>query len=206
MPMWVEYLLWPVYWFIQGTQMTGVWVIAHECGHQAFSESETINNIVGLICHSALLVPYHSWRITHGKHHNNTGSCENDEVFCPATRSDSKKSPTAAEDIAAEMAQDVPLFQAFWILVMLVFGWMPGYLFFNATGPAKYRGFHKSHFNPWAKVRDCLFPHLSNFAPPNGVVSKLTLLYLVRSELDLLGMGYAAELDTEVVEINASKF
>jgi omega-6 fatty acid desaturase / acyl-lipid omega-6 desaturase (Delta-12 desaturase) len=68
--------------------MTGVWVLAHECGHQSFSESELANNIVGTICHSLLLVPYHSWRITHGKHHNNTGSCENDEVFAPFTRSD----------------------------------------------------------------------------------------------------------------------
>jgi omega-6 fatty acid desaturase (delta-12 desaturase) len=67
--------------------MTGVWVLAHECGHQSFSESEFANNVVGTICHSMLLVPYHSWRITHGKHHNNTGSCENDEVFAPATRS-----------------------------------------------------------------------------------------------------------------------
>lgn len=68
--------------------MTGVWVLAHECGHQSFSESELANNIVGTICHSLLLVPYHSWRITHGRHHNNTGSCENDEVFAPSTRAD----------------------------------------------------------------------------------------------------------------------
>lgn len=68
--------------------MTGVWVLAHECGHQSFSESEFANNIVGTICHSLLLVPYHAWRITHGLHHNNTGSCENDEVFAPSTRAD----------------------------------------------------------------------------------------------------------------------
>ena len=83
----LPYILWPIYWYAQGSVMTGVWVLAHECGHQSFSESEFANNVVGTICHSLLLVPYHSWRITHGKHHNNTGSCENDEVFAPATRS-----------------------------------------------------------------------------------------------------------------------
>ena len=83
----LPYILWPIYWIFQGSVMTGVWVLAHECGHQSFSESEFANNVVGTICHSALLVPYHSWRITHGKHHSNTGSCENDEVFAPATRS-----------------------------------------------------------------------------------------------------------------------
>lgn len=151
-PAWATYLLWPLYWFVQGTQMTGVWVIAHECGHQAFSESKTINNLVGLVCHSALLVPYHSWRITHAKHHNNTGSCENDEVFCPGVRTDYGKSAKAEEDIA-EVVSEAPLVQVFWIVVMLTVGWMPGYLVFNATGPAKYRGLAKSHFNPWAKVR-----------------------------------------------------
>lgn len=150
-PAWAGFLLWPLYWFVQGTQMTGVWVIAHECGHQAFSESKTINNLVGLVCHSALLVPYHSWRITHAKHHSNTGSCVHDEVFCPATRSDSGRSPTAEEDIA-EVVHEAPFVQMFWIVTMLLFGWMPGYLFFNVAGPSKYRGFAKSHFNPWAKV------------------------------------------------------
>jgi omega-6 fatty acid desaturase / acyl-lipid omega-6 desaturase (Delta-12 desaturase) len=27
-------VLWPLYWFLQGAVCTGVWVIAHECGHQ----------------------------------------------------------------------------------------------------------------------------------------------------------------------------
>jgi omega-6 fatty acid desaturase (delta-12 desaturase) len=121
--------------------MTGVWVLSHECGHQSFSDSEFINNLVGTIFHSLLLVPYHSWRITHGKHHNNTGSCENDEVFAPFTRS----------DLAQEMLRETPIAQAFGIVVMLSVGWMPGYLLFNATGPAKYRGKNANHFSPTAE-------------------------------------------------------
>ncbi|KAJ4822577.1 hypothetical protein Tsubulata_021491 [Turnera subulata] len=34
----LNYVAWPIYWFIQGAFMTGIWVIGHECGHHAFSE------------------------------------------------------------------------------------------------------------------------------------------------------------------------
>jgi omega-6 fatty acid desaturase / acyl-lipid omega-6 desaturase (Delta-12 desaturase) len=140
LPSWSSYILWPIYWYAQGSVLTGVWVLAHECGHQSFSESEVANNVVGTICHSLLLVPYHSWRITHGKHHSNTGSCENDEVFAPATRT----------DWGEEMLRETPIGLAFGIIRMLTVGWMPGYLVFNATGPAKYRGKNANHFSPSA--------------------------------------------------------
>ena len=58
-------LLWPAYWFAAGAVATGVWVIAHECGHGAFSDSSVINDAVGFVLHSALLVPYFSWCETH---------------------------------------------------------------------------------------------------------------------------------------------
>lgn len=135
-----EYILWPLYILCQGCVMTGVWVLAHECGHQSFSASEFWNNFFGTILHSALLVPYHSWRITHGRHHNNTGSCENDEVFAPSTLGDWKD----------EALRETPFAQAWGIFLMLTVGWMPGYLVFNATGPAKYRGKNANHFSPTA--------------------------------------------------------
>jgi omega-6 fatty acid desaturase (delta-12 desaturase) len=144
LPVWSKYLLWPLYWYAQGSVMTGIWVLAHECGHQAFSESELINNTMGSILHSLLLVPYHSWRITHGKHHANTGSCENDEVFAPSTRDDWKH----------EMLRETPLAQIYGIVLMLTVGWMPGYLLFNATGPAKYRNKNANHFSPTAVFFD----------------------------------------------------
>ena len=55
-PALVQPLLWAAYWFAQGTVMTGVWVLSHECGHQAFSESQRVNDGVGLVLHSMLLV------------------------------------------------------------------------------------------------------------------------------------------------------
>src|SRR3989338_2567065 len=78
-----RWFIWPIYWFVQGVFGTGLWVIAHECGHRAFSSSNWINDSVGLVLHSALLVPYHSWRLSHGRHHMHTNHLEKDEVFVP---------------------------------------------------------------------------------------------------------------------------
>lgn len=104
--------MWILYWLFQGFVMTGVWVMAHECGHQSYSSSKFINDTVGWFLHSALLVPYHSWRISHAKHHKNTCSIEHDEVFAPSTRS-----------MVTEMVSETPLAAAFGIFVMLTFGW-----------------------------------------------------------------------------------
>jgi hypothetical protein len=55
-PFWysfARFALWSLYGFWAGLFATGLWVIAHECGHQAFSESKFINNSVGWVLHSA---------------------------------------------------------------------------------------------------------------------------------------------------------
>ena len=144
LPAWVVYVAWPVYWYMQGCVMTGIWVLAHECGHQAFSDYQLVNNVIGTIFHSLLLVPYHPWRITHGRHHNNTGSCDNDEVFAPSTR----------KDFEGYELRESPLSQWWGIMLMLTVGWWPGYLIFNATGPKKYRGKNASHLSPTAVMFD----------------------------------------------------
>lgn len=132
--------------YIQGCFMTGLWVLAHECGHQAFSPSEFINNVVGTISHSLLLVPYHPWRITHARHHANTGSCDNDEVFVPLTLSEWKKN----NDEATNDARPTFFSHITGICIMFTVGWMPGYLVLNATGPSKYYGKDANHFSPSA--------------------------------------------------------
>jgi hypothetical protein len=112
-----QWALWPLYWWAQGTIMTGVWVLAHECGHQAFSNSKWINDTVGWVLHSALLVPYHSWRISHKNHHSYTCSMEHDEVFVPFSR----------KEFAVQMLSESPLASAWGVVVMLLFGWcVPG--------------------------------------------------------------------------------
>ena len=125
-----------------GSVLTGVWVLAHEAGHQAFSPSRYYNDAVGLVLHSALLVPYHSWRISHGHHHSNTCSIENDEVFVPL-------SVPSVADLAhtAEADFEAPIVTLFGLLWVLAVGW-PAYLVANVSGPAKYAGARNSHFDP----------------------------------------------------------
>lgn len=143
----LAWLGWPVYWFVQGVLCTGIWVLAHECGHRAFSPSEAVNDAVGLVLHSALLVPYHSWRISHREHHAYTNHTDMDQVFVPVAASQ------AAGDLGA-FADGFFLRTAFGrlcsIVVTLTLGW-PAYLLFNTTG----RNYHKpgtNHFNPNSSI------------------------------------------------------
>ena len=87
LPFLVRAAAWLLYWILAGWVATGVWIIGHECGHQAFSESKTINDTVGWFVHSALLLPYHPWRISHGHHHAATNSMEDDAIYVPSLRS-----------------------------------------------------------------------------------------------------------------------
>ena len=57
------FAVWAIYTFWAGLVGTGLWIIAHECGHQAFSESKFLNNVVGWALHSGwvyagIRVPY----------------------------------------------------------------------------------------------------------------------------------------------------
>jgi fatty acid desaturase len=61
--------VWPLYWLAQGTMFWALFVVGHDCGHQSFSPSRTLNDVVGNIVHASILVPYHGWRVSHRKHH-----------------------------------------------------------------------------------------------------------------------------------------
>jgi len=142
-PIWLQLILWPLYWVSQGAIMTGVWVIAHECGHQSFSDWKLVNDTVGLIFHSVLLVPYHSWKISHGMHHKSTSHMERDQVFVPAFRSAILKK-AGVQDIS-ELMEVSPLGNLIGILLMGLVGW-PGYLIFNASGQNYSQ--RANHFEP----------------------------------------------------------
>lgn len=152
------FVIWPMYWWWQGAVMTGVWVLAHECGHQAFSESKTINDAIGLVLHSALLVPYHSWRITHGLHHKNTNHMDRDQVFVPVTKQQyientgvslEKNGSYAFPSRFAQAMEETPLGDLLSILQMFTVGW-PAYLTMNSSG--QLYGAGANHFNPSAKM------------------------------------------------------
>eukprot|EP00878_Enallax_costatus_P023475 GHUV01024971.1.p1 GENE.GHUV01024971.1~~GHUV01024971.1.p1 ORF type:complete len:194 (+),score=48.83 GHUV01024971.1:432-1013(+) len=86
-----QWWAWPMYWLAQGTMFWALFVVGHDCGHQSFSNNRSLNDLVGNITHSSILVPYHGWRISHRTHHGNHGHVENDESWHPVTRSQYEK-------------------------------------------------------------------------------------------------------------------
>jgi omega-3 fatty acid desaturase (delta-15 desaturase) len=78
---------WPLYWFAQGTMFWALFVVGHDAGHQSFSANRALNDFVGNVVHSTILVPYHGWRISHRTHHANHGHVENDESWHPVGES-----------------------------------------------------------------------------------------------------------------------
>jgi omega-6 fatty acid desaturase (delta-12 desaturase) len=153
--------LWGLYTIMQGLFATGLWVLAHECGHQSFSPSKVLNDTVGWICHSLLLVPYFSWKISHGKHHKATGNVARDMVFVPKSRSQFASRIGKAVHEISELTEETPLFTLTHMVLQQLFGW-PIYLFTNTTGhnnherqpegrgKGKANGYFRgvNHFNP----------------------------------------------------------
>ncbi|KAF6844606.1 fatty acid desaturase [Colletotrichum musicola] len=125
--------LWALYTVLQGLFGTGLWVIAHECGHQAFSPSKTLNHTVGWVLHSALLVPYFSWQISHSKHHKATGHMERDMVFVPRTREQHATRAGRLVHELAELTEETPAFTFLMLVLQQLVGW-PNYLMTNVTG------------------------------------------------------------------------
>jgi omega-6 fatty acid desaturase (delta-12 desaturase) len=174
-----------LYWYAQGAFLTGIWVIAHECGHQAFSPSKFVNNAVGFVLHTMLLVPYFSWQYTHFQHHARTNNLIEDTVHVPRMKYAKRVNLDTIADINEALnghKQAVPyslnptpmsstkmmsikkknrslLSRIVRVLNLTVLGW-PTYLFMNFTGSPKY-DFERftNHFNPFS----VLFP--SNIKP-----------------------------------------
>uniref|UniRef100_A0A7R9VN38 Fatty acid desaturase domain-containing protein n=1 Tax=Chlamydomonas euryale TaxID=1486919 RepID=A0A7R9VN38_9CHLO len=82
-----QWWCWPLYWFAQASMFWSLFVVGHDCGHQSFSNSRSLNDLVGNIVHASILVPYHGWRISHRTHHSNHGHVENDESWHPVPKS-----------------------------------------------------------------------------------------------------------------------
>ena len=91
-------LLFPVYSIVMGTVMLGPWVLGHECGHGAFAPHKPcvkiagktldMNDAVGFVLHSALLVPFWSWQYSHNKHHKYTNHLVLGETHVPNLEGD----------------------------------------------------------------------------------------------------------------------
>lgn len=152
---------WIAYGYVQGLVCTGVWILGHECGHGSFSKYRAVNDFVGWVLHSFLLVPFFSWKFSHHRHHRFHNHIEKDMVFAPATLSDAPKSSTAVPAVDLhEMVEDTPIVQVAKLLAHQLLGWQ-SYLFLNASaGTASTQRdvkglaawFRVSHFDPFSAV------------------------------------------------------
>jgi len=144
---------WVAYAIVTGTVATGAWVVAHECGHGAFSDNRKLQDAVGYALHSALLVPYFSWQRSHAIHHANTNHLEEGETHVPAVAGDPKGDGGL---IAKSKIGELP-WTVLNSIIVLLFGW-PAYLIAGASG-GPVRG-ATNHFWPWAgeQGRHSLFP------------------------------------------------
>ena len=78
----------PIFWLAQGTMFWALFVVGHDCGHGSFSKHKWLNNLIGHLSHTPILVPYHGWRISHRTHHANTGNVDTDESWHPVSKSE----------------------------------------------------------------------------------------------------------------------
>ncbi|GAB4381812.1 MAG: fatty acid desaturase [Elainellaceae cyanobacterium] len=84
----IAFLPWfclPFTWIFTGTALTGLFVIAHDCGHRSFAKRRWVNDWVGHILLLPLIYPFHSWRILHDHHHVHTNKLEVDNAWHPWT-------------------------------------------------------------------------------------------------------------------------
>ena len=178
--------LWGLYTVVQGMVATGVWVLAHECGHQSFSSSKVLNDTVGFILHTSLFVPYFSWKISHGKHHKATGNLARDMVFVPATRDEyASKVGKLAHEIA-ELTEETPIFTLGHMVGQQLAGWIL-YLMNNVTGHNNHAGQRegrgKGKQNGW-------FGGVNHFDPRSPLYEAKDGKLIFLSDLGLLAMGY----------------
>jgi omega-6 fatty acid desaturase (delta-12 desaturase) len=174
-------VLWGVYTFLQGLFGTGLWVLAHECGHGAFSPSQKLNNFVGWVLHSALLVPYFSWQISHSKHHKATGNMERDMVFVPRTREQQASRIGRLVHELSELTEETPIFTFIHLVGQQLIGWW-NYLLTNVTGHNNHErqreGRGKGKKNGWGGG-------VNHFDPRSPLYENRDAPYILLSDLGL---------------------
>jgi omega-6 fatty acid desaturase / acyl-lipid omega-6 desaturase (Delta-12 desaturase) len=178
-------VLWALYTVVQGMVATGIWVLAHECGHQSFSPSKVLNDTVGFILHSALLVPYFSWKISHGKHHKATGNIERDMTWNPKTREQAASNFGVLAHQIHELTEETPIATVIQLVAQQLFGW-PMYLMTNVTSNNNHErqpeGRGKGKQNGW-------FGGVNHFNPSSPLYEAKDAKLIFFSDLGLLAAG-----------------
>ncbi len=177
---------WGFYAFWQGTIMTGPWVVGHECGHGAFSPSQTWNDIVGFVIHQALLVPYFAWQYTHAKHHRRTNHLTDGESHVPSTAEDNGLGPHKERNALYAVwheAMGDGAFAAFQVWTHLAVGWPLYLLGLASTGKLDQKG------NPLdGRIADHFRPSSPMF--PDKISFKI-FFSTATTVLSLVGLTYA---------------
>ena len=128
---------WLVYSAITGTVAMGLWVLAHECGHGAFSKNKTIQDTVGYVLHSIFLVPYYSWQRSHAVHHQYTNHMELGETHVPEPMEKDGEEGSLAlrKSFLTTFGETlgIRVWGAYQSFLHLIVGW-PAYLLIGATG------------------------------------------------------------------------
>ena len=169
---WAWLPVWLVNALVVGTAGTGLWVIAHECGHGAFSTNRTLQDGVGFVLHSLLLVPYFSWQRSHSVHHSKTNHLDEGETHVPQ-RADS---PGGSSALELRERIGTRAYGTLSIATSLLVGW-PAYLLVGATG-SPVRG-TTNHFWPVGRFTSDLFPkrwHPRVWGSAAGVLVVVALL------------------------------
>eukprot|EP00403_Amphidinium_massartii_P025622 CAMPEP_0178389414 /NCGR_PEP_ID=MMETSP0689_2-20121128/10104_1 /TAXON_ID=160604 /ORGANISM="Amphidinium massartii, Strain CS-259" /LENGTH=511 /DNA_ID=CAMNT_0020009863 /DNA_START=162 /DNA_END=1697 /DNA_ORIENTATION=- len=132
---WSALPLWLAYAVVQGTFATGLWVIAHECGHNAYSDRKWLQTFVGYVLHTFLMVPYFSWQRSHAVHHSRTNHTTEGETHVP--RVHTGEGPTSRWEKFAMIVGNRSLAGAIRMIMNPLMGW-PAYLTTGASGGPKY--------------------------------------------------------------------
>ncbi|KAJ5474225.1 Oleate delta-12 desaturase [Penicillium sp. IBT 31633x] len=168
---------WATYGFFQGCVGTGIWILAHECGHGAFSRHQGINDFIGWAAHSFLMVPYFSWKITHARHHRYTGHMEKDTVFVPWTEDELATKRNVSIEQLKHLAEETPIVSFIQLIGHQLLGWQL-YLFLNVTAGTK--------SGPEGKGQ---VEFASHYNPSSALFAPFQWKYIALSDLGLLIMG-----------------
>ncbi len=139
--------LWVIYSLVSGTTAMGFWVLAHECGHGAFSKNKFLETLVGYLLHSLLLVPYFSWQRSHSVHHRFTNHISKGETHVPLVIDGDgiyeKKGGRKELNLSNYLGKTK--YGILQLILHLVIGW-PAYLLSGSTGGIVYGT--SNHFWP----------------------------------------------------------
>lgn len=81
-----HWALWVPLWLVAGLGGWGLHCIAHDCGHNSFSRSKTLNVVIGHLALLPLIYPFYAWKHVHNLHHMHTNSLEMDTDWRPLSR------------------------------------------------------------------------------------------------------------------------